>query len=160
MSGKKLVKIIRIDPTTRAIAQITMPVTKRPTDMHAKRVCRAEKVGMREILATDSGITLCMFAGLDLEPPMDQWGFPGTDDALGIGFLAGKGPKGGLHDCPVDIEWVRKRIRFSRLEAEDDQRENRCRVCETPIDTAELCAKCAEGNDPFDQSKYGESRVG
>lgn len=25
----------------------------------------------------------------------------------------------------------------------------RCRVCSVPIETGELCEKCAEGNDPF-----------
>lgn len=25
----------------------------------------------------------------------------------------------------------------------------RCRVCDKPISSAELCAECADGNDPF-----------
>ena len=29
-----------------------------------------------------------------------------------------------------------------------------CKCCGTPIDTCELCEKCAEGNDPFFTSKY------
>ncbi len=31
-----------------------------------------------------------------------------------------------------------------------------CRVCEQPILTGELCAPCAVGNDPFQQSKYSD----
>lgn len=34
----------------------------------------------------------------------------------------------------------------------------RCMVCNKPIESAELCAGCAEGNDPFITSKYNESR--
>jgi len=34
-----------------------------------------------------------------------------------------------------------------------------CRVCEKPILSAELCEECAEGNDPFVQSKYSVGRA-
>lgn len=34
-----------------------------------------------------------------------------------------------------------------------------CRVCGAAIPSAELCDGCAQGNDPFQQSKYGESRA-
>ena len=33
-----------------------------------------------------------------------------------------------------------------------------CRVCGTEIHSAELCAQCADGNDPFVQSKYSDRR--
>lgn len=32
--------------------------------------------------------------------------------------------------------------------------ERQCRVCGRHIETAELCADCARGNDPFFTSKY------
>jgi len=35
----------------------------------------------------------------------------------------------------------------------DDWRE-RCRVCDAPITSAQLCAKCAEGNDPLVSYKH------
>lgn len=116
----KWVWIIRIDPETRAIAKIKLPAGKTPTDVHAKRVCKAEKVGMREILRMTEETTLCVFGGLDLEPPQASFRFAGTDDTMGISFLGGKGPGGGLVDVPVNVEWVRKRIEWTRTEREEE----------------------------------------
>lgn len=114
----KWVWIIRIDPTSRAIAKIKLPAGRTPTDQHAKRVVKADKVGMREILQMDGDVKLCVFGGLDLDPPQDGFKFAGTDDTFGIGFLGGKGPGGGLVDVPVDVDWVKRRIQWTRTEAE------------------------------------------
>lgn len=33
-----------------------------------------------------------------------------------------------------------------------------CRLCGADIQSAELCDKCADGNDPFSTSKFSEGR--
>jgi hypothetical protein len=42
--------------------------------------------------------------------------------------------------------------RLLGIEPSDD----RCRICLISIDSCELCATCAVGNDPFFQSKYSD----
>lgn len=41
-----------------------------------------------------------------------------------------------------------------------DWMESRCRLCGTSIRSAELCASCAEGNDPFTTSTYSAGARG
>ncbi len=58
--------------------------------------------------------------------------------------------------CRPRAEWT--------IEEKDELREGRasfdaCRVCEAPIPSAELCADCAKGNNPFQQSKHGAARL-
>jgi hypothetical protein len=47
---------------------------------------------------------------------------------------------------------------FKEIEVPESHIEeiSKCRSCGIKIDFAELCGKCAEGNDPFFSSKYNE----
>lgn len=40
------------------------------------------------------------------------------------------------------------------VETEPVTEQELCRVCNAPIDSYELCAECAKGNDPFFTSKF------
>jgi len=56
-----------------------------------------------------------------------------------------------------------KAIRISDMltaEPTDEGEKLRCMVCNIPITSAELCDKCAEGNDPFITTKYSEGARG
>jgi hypothetical protein len=46
----------------------------------------------------------------------------------------------GKHLTPANLASLMKRYGVEK---------EKCRVCDAEIETAELCATCADGNDPF-----------
>lgn len=114
---KRSVSIIRINPERRTIAKIAMKSAKSHLTgtREAKRIIRADVIGMRQIL--DMGAAALMVAGrMDVTESMAGWRFPGSEETAGISFLFGRGVGGGVVDCPVDIDWVTKRIIWMQCE--------------------------------------------
>lgn len=114
---KRQVTIIRIDPFKSTIARIPMLSGKSPAvgTREAKRILRCTHVGFRQLVELEPVPLMC--AGrLDVEESMCGWRFAGSEATAGISFLFGRGPGGGMTDCPVDVAWVEKRIIWMHVE--------------------------------------------
>jgi hypothetical protein len=103
--GRNAVRIIRVDPVHRKIAQLLM----KPSSLDAIRVCRAAPVGYRQLLVIDE-VPLMVAGGMDASPDNGGWRIGGSDNTAGISFLFGQGPGGGMVNVPVDQEWLEERI--------------------------------------------------
>lgn len=109
------ITILRVNPENRAIATMSIRIGKdaRPK---VRKLCRAREVGDREIMRVDD-MLLIVAGGLDVEEEMKGWRLKGGEDTAGISILYGRGPNGGMFDCPVDAKWLRDRIVW--LDGED-----------------------------------------
>jgi len=112
---KKDIVILRVDPTKDSIAPVRIRIGKNAVP-EIRRICRAKKVGWREIMDID-GTVLVVAAGLEVDEAMRGWRILGGEDTAGIGILFGRGAAGGMIDCPVDSAWLRSRVKW--LEGED-----------------------------------------
>lgn len=129
------ITIIRIDPATQAIARMRQKfgsnndrvvrdvqklVRAKDIDLRQLQVIeetRLTKTGFspvtREQVTEDKGGTpLIVAAGANKEENIVGWRLLGCEDTMGIGILFGQGIGGGMVDCPVDLEWVKRRLRW------------------------------------------------
>jgi hypothetical protein len=129
------ITIIRIDPATQAVArmrqkfgsnnaQVVRDVQKlvkaKDIDLRQLQVIeekRLTKTGFspttrKEVTEDLGGTPLVVAAGGGKEENVVGWRLLGCEDTMGIGILFGQGVGGGMVDCPVDLEWVKRRLRW------------------------------------------------
>ena len=100
--------MIRIDPKTQAIAKIRKKVGKDATKL-VRDIVRAREIQAHQLINIGD-TALIVAAAVQVEEGTHAWRIRGCEDTAGIGLLFGKGPGGGMIDCPVDIDWVNRRI--------------------------------------------------
>lgn len=112
---QRQISLLRINPDRRTVAQMRARVSFDATHF-LRRVCRANRIGSHELLEVNDKM-LVVVAGLDVDESMRGWKLRFGEDTGGTGVLFGRGPDGGMVDCPVDAKWVLERITW--LEGED-----------------------------------------
>lgn len=129
------ITFIRIDPATQAIARMRKQfgASNERVIRDIRKIVRGDEIDLRQLLVieevrrlqkgfdpatrqpttTDHGGTpLLVAAGGGKGDDCPGWRLLGCEDTMGIGILFGQGVGGGMVDCPVDLDWVRKRIRW------------------------------------------------
>jgi len=136
------INFIRIDPYGQTIARLRQKfgASNERVIRDIRKIVRSEQIDLRQLqvieekrlikagfdvvtrqpTSTDEGGTpLLVAAGVLHADNVAGWRLLGCEDTMGIGILFGQGIGGGMVDCPVDLEWVRKRIRW--VPGETDQ---------------------------------------
>lgn len=149
MKKKKALRIIRIDPYKRVVAEMPfMAAGKGTTYREVARIVRAKTVEPRKLMEVEfTPLIVAAGAREDEEKPM--WRLQGCEDTAGIGILFGQGPGDGMIDAPVSREWVLKRIVWSDGETAEGRDQ---RAAETlPLISDEIRAALAAAVDagPF-----------
>jgi hypothetical protein len=114
----KHLTMIRIDPKNQAIAKIRKKVGKDATRLVAE-IVRAKEVQAHQLISIGD-TALIVAAAVSVEEGTHAWRIRGCEDTAGIGLLFGKGDGGGMIDCPVDIDWVKRRIKWIDPETHEE----------------------------------------
>lgn len=119
----KGIAIIKIDPIRQNVVQMALPAGKK----NFLRLMQ-EKVGARnlqsKILYEVGDVPLCVTADGQASDDTPGWRLRGSKyKTAGVGVLFGQGEKGGLVACPIDVDTVRRLIRWLTAEETQDEGE-------------------------------------
>lgn len=142
------IRVIKIDPFKKTY--VTMLISGGNSLVRpVQRTIRAKQLGWREICSIedtrligtrpksdgpgaetyDAGPTpLIVTCDAQAEEGQPGWRMRGGPATAGMALLFGKGIGGGMIDCPVDAEWLKRHLVWLTAEetdAEDDVDENR-----------------------------------